>query len=300
MKNILVRADSSSLIGIGHIMRDLVLVQEYVNSNITFACQNLDGNINSKIIESGYDLKILNSNERDELDNLIKILKVDFLIIDHYEIDYNYEEQIKNQNPTLKTLAFDDTYEKHYCDILLNHNIYANEEKYKNLTPTFCKLRCGEKYILLRDEFTFEKGKEKNNSEKYIVLSFGGTDHLNLNMKILDLLQKIDFETKIKVITTSSNVYVGDLYKYSFKNKDVEVIVNTNKIAEIFHNALFAISSASTVVGELIFLDIPFIAIKTADNQNMMYDFLKEKNYNVLEKFNEKELEKYIRSKNAF
>jgi len=35
VKNILFRADSSSTIGIGHIMRDLVLATQYPKSNIT-------------------------------------------------------------------------------------------------------------------------------------------------------------------------------------------------------------------------------------------------------------------------
>ena len=45
MKNILFRADSSSIIGTGHIMRDLVLATQYKNSNIIFAVQDFDGNI---------------------------------------------------------------------------------------------------------------------------------------------------------------------------------------------------------------------------------------------------------------
>ena len=45
MKNILVRADSSSTIGTGHIMRDLVLASSYKNDNITFATLDLEGNI---------------------------------------------------------------------------------------------------------------------------------------------------------------------------------------------------------------------------------------------------------------
>jgi spore coat polysaccharide biosynthesis predicted glycosyltransferase SpsG len=49
--NILVRADASSTIGTGHIMRDLVLVMQYPNSSIVFATQKLDGNLNSKILE---------------------------------------------------------------------------------------------------------------------------------------------------------------------------------------------------------------------------------------------------------
>lgn len=43
--NILFRADSSSTIGTGHIMRDLVLAKQYSDDKIVFATQELDGNI---------------------------------------------------------------------------------------------------------------------------------------------------------------------------------------------------------------------------------------------------------------
>ena len=59
--NILIRADSSSYIGTGHIMRDLVLAKEYKNENIIFATQDLVGNINHKIIETGYKIELLKS-----------------------------------------------------------------------------------------------------------------------------------------------------------------------------------------------------------------------------------------------
>ncbi len=55
--NILFRADSSSTIGTGHIMRDLVLAKKYPNDNIIFVTQNLEGNINYKIEEEGYKLE---------------------------------------------------------------------------------------------------------------------------------------------------------------------------------------------------------------------------------------------------
>jgi len=60
--NILFRADSSSTIGTGHIMRDLVLASKYKDANIIFAVQDLDGNINHKIIEASYKVEILKTN----------------------------------------------------------------------------------------------------------------------------------------------------------------------------------------------------------------------------------------------
>ena len=137
--NILFRADSSSTIGTGHIMRDLVLAKQYPEDRILFATQDLSGNINHKISEAGYEVHTLDSSDVEELDNLIKKLNIDLLVIDHYGIDAKQEKQLKTQNPTLKILSFDDTYEKHHCDILLNHNISANKKKYKNLVPQECE-----------------------------------------------------------------------------------------------------------------------------------------------------------------
>jgi spore coat polysaccharide biosynthesis predicted glycosyltransferase SpsG len=126
--NILFRADSSSTIGTGHIMRDLVLAKQYRDANIIFATQNLDGNINHKIVEDGYNIEILKSNEIEEIDILVKKYNIDMIIIDHYGIDWRYEKELKIKNPTLFFLILDDTYERHYCDILINHNISADEK----------------------------------------------------------------------------------------------------------------------------------------------------------------------------
>ncbi|MEA3491331.1 MAG: UDP-2,4-diacetamido-2,4,6-trideoxy-beta-L-altropyranose hydrolase, partial [Campylobacterota bacterium] len=64
---ILFRADSSSTIGIGHIMRDLVLAKQYPDAQIIFASRNLKGNINHKIVADGYSVEILESNDISEL-----------------------------------------------------------------------------------------------------------------------------------------------------------------------------------------------------------------------------------------
>ena len=93
--NILIRANSSSYIGTGHIMRDLVLAKQYKNKNIIFATQDLVGNINHKIIEAGYKIELLKSNDFEELNDLIKRLNIDMIVIDSYDIDYNFEKKLK-------------------------------------------------------------------------------------------------------------------------------------------------------------------------------------------------------------
>ncbi|HHB94966.1 MAG TPA: UDP-2,4-diacetamido-2,4,6-trideoxy-beta-L-altropyranose hydrolase, partial [Campylobacterales bacterium] len=291
-KNILFRADSSSTIGTGHIMRDLVLALKYVKKghNIIFATQNLEGNINYKIIENNYKLEILNSNSIYELDSLIKKLDIDLLVIDHYDIDYNYEKQLKTKNPNLKILSFDDTYEKHYCDILLNHNISADKKRYKDLVQNFCELQCGADYTLLREEFYQEK-EIKRDKIYDILIAMGGADTANLNIPILKTIPQ---DLKVAVITTVANANLEELKEYIKDKKNITLFINSNEVAKIINQSKFAIITPSVTVNEVYFMGIDFIAIKTADNQEDMYSYLLKNGYLVLEKFNSKKLTNLI------
>lgn len=291
MKNILIRADSSSIIGTGHIMRDLVLASQYKDSNIIFATQNLDGNINDRIKESGYKIKLLKSNSLKEVTRLVKKKAIDLVVIDHYGIDYKYEKKLKKRTG-VKILSFDDTYEKHYCDILLNHNVSANKKKYKDLVPYRCELKCGSKYTLLRDEFIKEKNKKSKNKtskNKTIFLAMGGADHSNISIGILKVLEKFDSIT-VNLVTTTANKNLKDLKNHVKKKGWINLHINSSKIAKLIRKSDFAIVTPSVTVNEVYFMNTPFIAIKTAENQKDIYQYLKKKKFLVIDRFDNKKL----------
>jgi len=291
-KTILIRSDSSSTIGTGHIMRDLVLAQKYVKkgAKIIFASQNLQDNINSKIHDAGYELILLKSNSKKELVEVIKKYDIDMLVIDHYGIDYKKEKYIKKRT-NVKILSFDDTYEKHYCDILFNHNVGANKKKYKKLVPKKCKLKCGEKYTLLRDEFYKEKEKnyKKKQNCRTVFIAMGGADTANLNIKILKVLEEFD-NIRVKLVTTTANKHLKQVQKYCENKKNISLYVNSNKIAKLMTKSDLAIVTPSVIVNEVCFMELPFIAIKTASNQNDIFKYLKKHKKNVLNKFDKEKL----------
>ena len=278
MINILFRADSSSTIGVGHIMRDLVLAKQFQDSNIIFACQDLQGNLIDTI---PYQVEILKSNSAKEIDKLIKKYDINMIIIDHYGINYNYEKQLKIKNPLLTIMVLDDTYEKHYCNILLNHNIYADANRYNNLVPKDCELRCGTEYTLLREEFYKEKAIKRDKIYD-VLIAMGGADTQNLNIKLLKLLPKY---FKIAVLTTKANKHLNKLKSYVKNKKNINLYINSTKIAKLINKSKFAIVTPSVTLNEVYFMGLPFLAIKTADNQEEMYHFLKRNNLSVLDKF---------------
>lgn len=266
-------------------MRDLVLAEQYSDASITFATQNLDGNINYKILDAGYALEILDTNDKEELLELMQKLNIEMVIFDSYDVDYAFEKCIKKQTD-VKILSLDDTYEKHYCDILLNHNINADEKKYIGLVPKECELRCGARYTLLRDEFRIEKNMKRDKVYD-IFIAMGGADTANLNINILEVLPK---GLKVAIVTTKANKHLDKLQAYVQDKNNISLFVNSNEVAKLVNQSKLAIITPSVTVNEVHYLGIEFIAIKTADNQEEIYNYLKENGFLVLEEFDEKKL----------
>ena len=296
--NILIRADSSSQIGTGHIMRDLVLARQlrvqYPHSTVIFATMELLGNINQRIIEAGYPCVTLKDDTRETLDVIIVQHQIDLMVIDHYGIDSDYECWIKTQHPMLTLLCVDDTYEFHHCDILLNPNVYADEARYKGIVPEHCELRCGAKYALLREEFEFEKQqvREKNT----IFVGMGGTDPDNVTLEVLKVLDSV-VPIAINVVTSTANQNLDVLKDFIATRPQINLHINTTQVARLMNQACLAIVAPSVILNELLYLSVPFIAIQIADNQREMINYLKINNHAFLRNFNSVQLRKLLINK---
>lgn len=285
--NILIRADSSSQIGTGHIMRDLVLARQlraqYPHSTVIFATMELLGNINQRIIEAEYPCVTLKDDTRETLDVVIVQHKIDLMVIDHYGIGSDYECWIKTQHPMLTLLCVDDTYEPHHCDILLNPNVYADEARYKGIVPEHCELRCGVKYALLREEFEFEKQqvREKNT----IFVGMGGTDPDNVTLEVLKVLDSV-VSIAINVVTSTANQNLDVLKDFIATRPNINLHINTTQVARLMNQACLAIVAPSVILNELLYLSVPFIAIQIADNQREMTRYLIARQEMILQDFN--------------
>lgn len=285
--NILIRADSSSTIGLGHIMRDLVFAAQYSDDTVQFACQNLSGNIIDQI---PHPVHILNSNDPDELIALIITQKIDLVVFDHYGIDEAYEKKVKEESG-VTIFSFDDTYERHFCDILLNHNISADEKRYVGLVPEHCEIRCGKHYTLIRDEFRIEK-QSKREKIHDIFIAMGGSDPTNATLYVLQTLKG---SYRICVVTTSSNPHLEELKTFVSESKRTVLYVDSSNVARHMNESSLAIVTPSVMVHETLFMEIPFIALQTASNQDDIAEYLSTNGFRVMKHFNAAELNAHIK-----
>ncbi|NLO17328.1 MAG: UDP-2,4-diacetamido-2,4,6-trideoxy-beta-L-altropyranose hydrolase [Arcobacter butzleri] len=292
--NILFRVDSSATIGTGHIMRCLALAKEFEKNSVIFATQDLQGNINYKIKEAGYEIKLLKNNSLGELHKLIKQLSINLIIIDSYNISYKFEQRLKKRNPQRVLMVLDDLYKQHHCDILLNHNIYAKKSRYKGLVPKNCDIKCGAKYTLLREEFKKAKNLVVDRSQTSIFVAMGGNDHSNLTQKILQSIQELKKNILINVVTTKANQHLVSLKEYCEDKENIKLHIDSKEIAFLIKQSSLAIITPSVIANEVYYLDVDMIAIQTAKNQKLMYRFLKQNGYFAMKKFDKKILQEGI------
>ncbi|WP_044748397.1 UDP-2,4-diacetamido-2,4,6-trideoxy-beta-L-altropyranose hydrolase [Bacillus alveayuensis] len=291
--NVVFRVDSSSAIGTGHVMRCLTLAKQLKqkNANISFICRECKGDLINFIKDNGFTVYILPKIMISEADNnaIFKWYKenwkqdvfetqhllekhihsVDFLIVDHYELDEKWESKLKPF--TKKLMVIDDlANRKHVCDVLLDQNLYLNyEERYKNLVSSECRQLLGPNYVLLRDEF-IEASRQKrirNGEIHNILVFFGGTDPANETVKALDALVLLDNNIKINVVVGSSNKRKDEVREYCDRYPNFFFHCQVSNMAELMNEADVAIGAGGTTTWERCYLGLPSITIIVADNQ---------------------------------
>lgn len=262
---IAIRADGGAKIGLGHIMRTLVLARELAKTNDVFYVCRKDSPLTEKYLKGiekvrveGF--KIILINEDDILNELSKI-EADCLITDSYDVDEEYFNRTKKMFS--KTGYVDDMNLYYFnVDFIINQNVTANTYKYKCNENT--RLFLGTDYIMLREEFRNSKPNKIKNDIKNILITMGGADPNNFTLKLLKYIKDLDY---------NFDVVIGPSFKDTYKieleiknNKNIKLHFNANMI-EMMKKCDIAISATGSTLYELGTLGIPTLGVILVDNQ---------------------------------
>lgn len=296
------RVDASYKIGYGHIHRCITLADSFASAgiNCTFICKDLEGFPKNLIRSQGYNLELISSSDlkKNWLDDVLytkKIVKkrVDFIIVDHYEINHLWEKELKKLSKQM--IVIDDlSNKKHDCDILINQNLGTVKEDYINLVPKETKLFIGPQYALLRPEFRqfrdFSIKRRKNLTIKNLLISLGGVDENNFVYEVLAALKKIEHETlsQVDVIIGNGNTKKKSLNKIANEfSISLNFYENITNMAEIMSRSDLIIGGGGISSWERCSLGIPSIIFILADNQKKGAYALEKEKCSILIKNNE-------------
>ena len=275
----LLRVDFSSSVGFGHLKRSMVFMQRYKKGEYAIVCKECVDNIVKNI-------PVYSINSEEEFFELVRDLKPEEVIVDNYAFDYKNEKRFKEDFPHIKLICFDDLFWPHYCDEIINHNLYAKKDSYKGL-PSFTKVRIIPP--LIGDNF--KKAKKIQVKKEGIFISFGATDTQGLGLKVLKLLKP--YRPLVHFYTTSANAHLKELNKFTFLNRWVKLHIDED-VAEGMARAEFGIITPSVISYEALYMGLPFVAVEVAENQKFITSFLKRKRYGVFKKNQIKRVSKFI------
>ena len=271
--NLYIRVDGYSEIGLGHVYRCMSLADMVENFfNITFVCKKIPNEVISLIKSANYSILLISN----EVEFLSLIQRKDFVLIDGYDFNLEYQKIIKSKE--CKLIIIDDLHEnKFYADLIINQNPAISEKDYTIDSPV--KFALGLDYVLLRRPFLNATNFVRVVSEiKNVFICFGGADKLNLTeTTLVEVLKFSNFE-EISVVTGSQYKYRDKIESYCLKHNYVKHYNNitADEISDIMLKSDLGIIPSSGIVLETLACKMNIISGKYADNQKLLFKYLSE------------------------
>lgn len=298
------RTDASLQIGAGHVIRCLSLADglRAQGAQCLFICRTHQGHMCEIIRQRGYRVKSLltikhqnqqNSpvhsdwlgtnwqTDAEETASAIACTKFDWLVVDHYAIDYQWEEALADNYHQL--FVIDDLADRlHSCNLLLDQNLGRKPQDYLDLVPRHCKVLCGPLYALLRPNFSelrpysLQRRQAQPNLHN-LLITMGGVDYSNATGKILQALKfcSLPQESRITVVMGLAAPWIENVRKLAAKMPwQTEVLVNVKDMAKIMADSDLAIGAAGSTSWERCCLGLPTLMVVLAENQKLVAEAL--------------------------
>ena len=286
--HLIIRADATSQIGTGHIMRCIALAQAWQDrgGHVTFLSHCKNDKLRHRIIHEGSHFEPIHKPYPDPLDldqtiQKLSSIKKDrssdvWLVLDGYHFNPDYQKYIIESGHKLLVIDDNNHHPHYHAHILLNQNIHAPELKYSCNIDTVQLL--GTKFVLLRKEFLKYKNWKRKISYKAnkILVTMGGADPDNVTLKVIKALNMIaDPDFEIKIIVGPANMNIESLQKeLSLSLFTYSLLSNAENMSSLMAWSDLAVSAGGITCWELLFMGLPIVILITAENQKRVAEEL--------------------------
>ena len=319
---VVIRCDASTSIGSGHVFRCKTLARElaYRGANILFVCRAHPGHLinllrqDFPVLElSQNESTVLNKDSTEEFSgrklyqewlgcsqaedahqtlealNKRKIKNCDWLIVDHYGLDAQWEAQVinglpKEITPKPNLLVIDDLADRqHVADILVDQNYFGSETEYRylDLVPKTCKKLLGPRYAILGAEYSLLHPLIPNRDETLrILIFFGGVDSENYTGKSLEAFNSRELSNMhVDVVVGINNIHIKSIERQADQQPKTTLYQSLPSLAGLIARADLAIGAGGSTTWERACLGLPSLVIPIAENQLPIAKALQREGY---------------------
>lgn len=272
------RVDANEIIATGHLMRCITLAKEFLKNGEKCLFFLAEEKETKRLEENGLAYKILHTNwknmesEESILKHALIESKIDYLIVDSYQITKSYLTYLEQFIPVL---YIDDMGREAYpVSAVLRYIIWPEDTYFRKMYQGKRTLLLdGMQYIPLREEFCAEEQNVVR--EKSILITTGGTDTYNVAGRLLaECLQKEGLkEYSFHVIVGSLNRFEHRLNEIAEKCGRIYLHKDIRNMSNYMRGCELAVSAGGTTLFELCACKTPTVCFSFADNQ---MDFTEE------------------------
>ena len=266
------RVDANETIATGHLMRCIAMAKACVKLGEECVFFLAEEKETERLEKAGLLYRILYTDWRDmeaeeeKLKLLLLEEKVDWLVVDSYQVTVSYLEHMEQ---FVRILYVDDMEQAVYpVSALLRYALWPEDMHYQEMYQGMqTSILAGMQYVPLREEFS----KEQNDGirEKSILITTGGTDTYNVAGKLLEsCLHRKELDAYVfHVIVGSMNQFEQELRKKAEDSERVFLHKNVTNMSDYMRQCELAVSAGGSTLFELCACKIPTICFSFADNQ---------------------------------
>jgi UDP-2,4-diacetamido-2,4,6-trideoxy-beta-L-altropyranose hydrolase len=292
--NVVFRADGSTLIGQGHVMRCLTLANALRDrgADINFVCREHPGHLCDLIAQRGFGIDRLPlavegvshlpghaawlgaswEADAEQTRQVIQRLggTADVLVVDHYAVDHRWEKALRLS--ATRILAIDDLADRvHDCDLLLDQNFFSDQStRYDGKVPPGCVTLLGPHYALLQPVYAelHSQVELRDCPVRRIFVFFGGADTENLTGLSVAAFQQLGRpDIHMDVVMTEINSRYQGIEKAIEGWSNIRVHGPLPSLGPLMATADLAIGAGGATVWERLCVGLPSVVISLAENQ---------------------------------
>jgi len=284
--SLLVRADASTQLGTGHVMRCLALAQAWheIGGRAFFATAAIASSLATRFLAERIELIHLDvlpgsNDDATQTASLAQKRRASWVVVDGYQFGDAYQRAIKQAG--LRLLFVDDYghADHYYADLVLNQNINADESRYPH-RESYTRLLLGTSYALLRSEFWSWRNWQRQipSVARRVLVTLGGSDPESVTHKVIKALKQIQLPgLQARIVIGPANTDLPTIRREA-EDLDchIELLTDVTDMPALMAWADAAVSAGGITCWELAFMGVPTVVVILADNQKGIAEGLAE------------------------
>jgi UDP-2,4-diacetamido-2,4,6-trideoxy-beta-L-altropyranose hydrolase len=291
---IVFRADASTRIGTGHVIRCLTLASRLTDlgAKCLFVMREHEGHMCDATRARGFIVKVLappaepensgakmtsthscwlGSSDEEDAKQTLKAIDglADWLVVDHYALEYRWEQTLRKS--VRKIAVIDDLADReHDCDLLLDQNFFASgAERYASLVPQDCVKLTGPNFALLQNEYRqVTPERTYDVPVKSVMVFYGGSDPTDETSRAIRTLSQSPFlDLEVNVVIGPSNKNRSRIEQLCALRPETTVHLGLESLAGLMAESDLAIGAGGTSSWERCALGLPAVVTSIAENQ---------------------------------